>query len=405
MSVLAQYKVLPQISSGSAMALAVAARAPYAMIPLGTMTAVTASTASVATGGLATAFVSIALAIASPLIGRWADHQGQKFVLSLLTPINAAALALLVYTSATGNDGPLLWLSCILAGGTSLPIGSFTRTRWVTVVKNQRELNTALSYESTVDEMVFVLGPALVGIAASAAVPVAPLILAAVLVLLAGVPFALTAPGPIDQPQEDAERPSIMRILWAVAPAIGVMFCIGMFFGSVQTGTTERALELGSPSVAGLVYAVMGVGSAFMALMAVAIPDSVRISSRVFVGGLGMTLFILVTTTASHSLLFTAAALLLTGLFVGPTMVTAFGVTEKLAPRGGTAVAMTSMQSAITIGISIGSSVGGTLALSGAGHSYLFAGVAALIIVAIGVALRIAGTKRRVRATPEKTLA
>ncbi len=404
MSILAQYKVLPQISSGSAMALAVAARAPYAMIPLGTMTAVTASTGSVATGGLATAFVSIALAIASPLIGRWADRQGQRFVLSLLTPINALALALLVYTSASGIDGPLLWLSCILAGATSLPIGSFTRTRWVTMVSNQRELNTALSYESTVDEMVFVLGPALVGIAASAAVPVAPLVLAATLVLAAGVPFAMTAPGKLDAAEEESGRPGIIRVLWAVAPAIGVMFCIGMFFGSVQTGTTERALALGSASTAGLVYAVMGIGSAFMALMVVAIPESVRISTRVMVGGLGMTLFILTTTAGSHSLLLTAGALLLTGLFVGPTMVTAFGITEKLAPRGGTAVAMTSMQSAITIGISVGSSVGGTLALSGAGHSYMFAAAAALVIVAIGVTLRIAGTKRRVP-TLEKALA
>lgn len=394
MSVLAQYKVLPQISSGSAMALAVAARAPYAMIPLGTMTAVTASTGSVATGGLATAFVSIALAIASPLIGRWADHQGQRFVLSLLTPINALALGLLVYTSASGIDGPLLWLSCILTGATSLPIGSFTRTRWVTMVSNQRELNTALSYESTVDEMVFVLGPALVGIAASAAVPVAPLVLAATLVLAAGIPFAMMAPGKLNAVEEESERPGIIRVLWAVAPAIGVMFCIGMFFGSVQTGTTERALALGSASTAGLVYAVMGIGSAFIALMAVAIPDSVRISTRVILGGLGMTLFIMTTTAGSHSLLLTAGALLLTGLFVGPTMVTAFGITEKLAPRGGTGVAMTSMQSAITIGISIGSSVGGTLAVNGAENSYVFAGVAALIIVAVGVALRVAGRAR-----------
>lgn len=376
------------------MALAVAARAPYAMIPLGTMTAVTASTGSVATGGLATAFVSIALAIASPLIGRWADHQGQRFVLSLLTPINALALGLLVYTSASGIDGPLLWLCCILAGATSLPIGSFTRTRWVTMVSNQRELNTALSYESTVDEMVFVLGPALVGIAASAAVPVAPLVLAATLVLAAGIPFAMMAPGKLNAVEEESERPGIIRVLWAVAPAIGVMFCIGMFFGSVQTGTTERALALGSASTAGLVYAVMGIGSAFIALMAVAIPDSVRISTRVILGGLGMTLFIMTTTAGSHSLLLTAGALLLTGLFVGPTMVTAFGITEKLAPRGGTGVAMTSMQSAITIGISIGSSVGGTLAVNGAENSYVFAGVAALIIVAVGVALRVAGRAR-----------
>ena len=48
LSALAQYKILPQISGGLSMVMAVAARAPYAMIPLGTMTAITASTGSVA---------------------------------------------------------------------------------------------------------------------------------------------------------------------------------------------------------------------------------------------------------------------------------------------------------------------------------------------------------------------
>ena len=81
------------------------------------------------------------------------------------------------------------------------------------MVSNQRELNTALSYESTVDEMVFVLGPALVGIAASAAVPVAPLVLAATLVLAAGVPFAMTATGKLDAAEEESGRPGIMRVL------------------------------------------------------------------------------------------------------------------------------------------------------------------------------------------------
>lgn len=393
------------------MALAVAARAPYAMIPLGTMTAVTASTGNVATGGLATACVSIALAIASPLIGRWADHQGQRFVLSLLTPLNALALTLLVVASVSGWDGSLLYLTCILAGGTSIPVGSFTRSRWVIQTGTPQELNTALSYESTMDELVFVLGPALVGICASAAVPAAPLGLAAILVIVAGIPFALTAPSRTDvltpdpataaAPSESTvSRPSIARVLLAVAPGILIMTCIGTFFGSVQTATTERAVELGTPSIAGLVYAAMGIGSAFMALMAVGIPESVRTSTRVLVGGLGMTLFILATMTASGSLVLTAAALLITGLFIGPTMVTSFGITERLAPEGGTAVAMTSMQSAITIGVSLGSSIGGALAASGSGNSYLFAAGASLIIVATGAILAIASKPVR---HPEKT--
>ncbi|WP_199711122.1 MFS transporter [Tessaracoccus antarcticus] len=386
-SALAHYKSLFAISSGRSMALAVAARAPYAMIPLGTMTAITASTGSVASGGLATGVVSVATAVASPLIGRWADRRGQRFVLRLLTPLNAAALVMLLVAALSGWDGPLLWVACLWVGLTSLPIGSFTRSRWIVAARQPRDVSTAFSYESTVDELVFVLGPAFVGIAASAAVPAAPLALAAALVLLAGMPFAITAPAVIDIPSANTtvtRRPSIGTVLWAVVPAIVVMVCIGTFFGSVQAAVTERSLELGLASRAGLVYALMGVGSAATALLAVVIPAAVRLSTRVLVGGLGMTVFILVTWTQG-SLLLTALTLLAAGLFVGPTMVTAFSVAERRSPSGGTGVAMTAMQSAITIGVSLGAAAGGALAAAeGATGAFFLAAAAALVIALTG---------------------
>lgn len=390
---LGQYRMLPQISSKRAMALAVAARAPYAMVPLGAITAITASTGSVATGGLATGLVAIATAIASPLIGRWADLRGQRFALSIMVPINAVMLLTLLTAALLAWDGPLLWLICLAVGGTALPIGSFTRARWVNSTRSPRELMTAFSYESTVDELVFVLGPALVGVAASAAVPAAPLALAAGLVIVAGIPFALTAPGVIDHhihPDSPAvrARPSIPRVLLAVAPAVLVLVCVGSFFGSVQTGVTEWAAVAGIPGSAGLIYALMGLGSALTALLMVAVPARVPLRARLLVGGAGMAICI-ATALGHSSVLFLAIGLFASGLFVGPTMVTSFTLAESLSPKGGTGVAMTAMQSAITVGVSLGAAAGGALSADlGADAAFTFAVGAGVVIVTTALLTR-----------------
>ncbi|MGC0252137.1 MFS transporter [Pseudactinotalea sp. Z1748] len=419
---LAHFKILPAISSGPAMALAVAARAPYAMVPLGTMTAITASTGSVAAGGLATGLVAIATAVAAPLIGRWADRAGQRFVLTLLTPINALALGALLLAALWGWDGPALWAACVGVGATAIPVGAFARARWVQLTTRPRDLAAAFSYESTVDELTFVLGPALVGIAASTATPAAPIALAAVLVALAGIPFALTAPrrggtsaasrGPDDGgaagANESAAGPgaraprtpaqpvaSIPAIMWAVAPAVLVMLCIGVFFGAVQAGTTERAALSGVPGQAGLVYALMGLTSAATALLVVMVPESVRLPTRVLLGGAGMAVFITVAAFAG-SMGATAGALLATGAFLGPALVTAFSVAERRSPAGGIAVSMTSMQSGVTIGVAIGSAAGGALAASvGPEGGFGLGALASVVIGLTGLALLAAGRRRR----------
>jgi predicted MFS family arabinose efflux permease len=404
---LARYRSLPRLASGSWMALALAARAPYAMIPLGALTAFTASTGSVATGGLATGLVSVAGAVAGPLIGRAADRGGRRRVLGLLAPLNAIALTLLLVAALAGWDGPGMWLVCLAAGATAIPVGSFARVHWVEITKDPRDLSTALSYESTVDELTFVLGPALVGIAAGAVLPAAPLALAAVLVAGAGIPFArrartltgeipaigaVPAEGPFSEhPVEPDPRPrpvaapSIPSVLWAVLPAIIVMVCIGAFFGSVQAGTTERAALAGAEGAAGLVYAVMGLGSAVTALLVVLLPQSVPLAARVLVGGLGMAA-LMASTAAVTALPATALLLAAVGLFIGPTMVTAFALTDRLAPPGGTGVAMTSMQSSVTVGQAGGAMLGGALAAAtGPAGAFAVSIAAGVVIVLVGL--------------------
>lgn len=411
---LARYRTLPRIASGPWMVMSVAARAPYAMIPLGTMTAFTVSTGSVATGGLAAGLVSFTSAFAGPLIGRAADRLGQRPVLGLLTPLNAVFLALLLVAALAAWDGPALWAVCIATGATAIPVGSFARVRWVETTTDPRDLDTALSYESTVDEMSFVLGPALVGIAASTAFSAAPLALAAVLVAVAGIPFALSslprdhhagrrvraitgeipaigsvaADGPLSEHEHSSvavtAHPPIPRVLRAVLPAIVVMVCIGVFFGSVQAGTTERAVVEGAAGSAGLVYAVMGLSSAVMALLVVLLPASFTVPARILAGGAGMVVFIGIAAVIT-SLPLTAGLLFLAGAFIGPSLVTAFTLAERRTPPGGTGVAMTSMQSSVTVGQATGSSLGGALAAGiGAAGAFGLAVLVSAVIAAVG---------------------
>lgn len=397
--ILAQYGALLNITTPGALALALGARAPYAMIPLGVLTGVTASTGSIASGGAATGVVSIAGAVGGPLIGRWADSAGQRRVLLTIAPLNLLAMAAMLLALAQSWNGPLLWAVCLWLGASTVPVGSFTRARWIERTDDPRTLSTAFSYESTVDEITFVLGPALVGIAASAAFPSAPMMLAAALVLLAGIPFALTAPRALGTAATESAGPAprIGRVILAILPALITMICIGTVFGSLQTGTTERAAELGSPGLAGLIYAVGGIGSAVTALLAVLIPERVALAARLLLGGLGIGAGALAVALAVQgSLPATAAILLVIGLFIGPTMVTAFTLAERRTQRGGTAVAMTTMGSAVTVGVSIGATAGGYLAgSSGSAAAYLVAMGAAVVIALTGGLLLARGRSAR----------
>lgn len=385
------------------MIVAFLARAPFAMIPLGVMTAFTASTGSVAIGGAATAVVSLSTAFMSPFLGRASDVWGQRRLLLLLVPLNALALLGLFLVSLQPSINWSLWLLCAATGVTTVPVGSFTRARWAAATRTPYHLSAAFSYESMADELVFVLGPALVGIASSTGAASAPLGLACLLMVLAGIPFALSAPNTTDLAATATDvsnpavtaRPSIFKVLLIVLPSILILMSVGAYFGSIQAGTTVRAEAFGDPGSAGLVYATLGVGSAITSLLVVMIPEKIRLSVRILVCSVGMgTMLLLV--NAQESLPTTAVLLGLAGIWVGPTLVSAFTMTEKIAPSGGLTVALTAMQSSVTVGVSVGSAFGGILAEQrGESGAYFFAVAACGLIFIVAALLQLPLFRRK----------
>ncbi|MGO1334135.1 MAG: MFS transporter, partial [Cellulosimicrobium funkei] len=168
------------------------------------------------------------------------------------------------------------------------------------------------------------------------------------------------------------------------------MLAMGLLFGGTQAALTALTRDAGVPGSAGLVYAVMGVGSAITALSVVALPRRWGLRSRwiTFAAGLLVGTAGLVLAAAGGSLTAVVVAVAATGLFVGPVMVTVFTVAGERAPAGRTASAMTLVASANVVGVAIGASGGGALADTVSTTSaFALPVVAAVLLVVTGVSL------------------
>jgi len=398
---LATYAELPRLAGKAFLPVAFLARLPFSMITIGTLLLVSTTTGSLALGGLASAAAAVGTALGGPTQGSLADRAGQRPVLLVVVPLNVlAVLALVQAASAEASPGVILGAAA-LVGAFAPQVGPLARVRWIAMTKHRpRTLLAAMGYESTADEIGFVLGPALVGILASVWSPQAAMLVAAAVCAVFGLAFALhpTAPPGAPRPTAaaqaaaglDAHGSFVGLFRRVLVPVLG-MLAMGMLFGSTQTAVTSFMRDAGAEEQAGLVYAVLGFGSAITALAVVALPAGFGARSRwvSFAAGLTVTAILMFLAGGSGSLGTLIGALALFGLFVGPVMVTIFTVGGDLSPRSRSGAAMTMLASANVVGVALGASVGGQVA-EGAGTAAAFAlpAVAAALLLVTGLSLR-----------------
>ncbi|XCB29952.1 MFS transporter [Arcanobacterium hippocoleae] len=359
-AIFSNYRDLPRLMGGREMVISFLGRMPLAMNIIAILTLVTVVTGSVANAAIVSAVHAIATGIGNPIIGRISDKYGQRLPLLIAAPISFTAIVGIICTVYFGY-ADLLLLSVLagIVGFTTSPIGALARVRWYEITNTAPQLATALSWESTIDELSFVLGPAFVGIMAAAISPLAPLAVTAVIIITCVIPFALSkhATKPVVLTPGEI-RPGFFVVMRAVIVPLIAMFCLGMFFGSIQAALAAFMQNLGIAGKSGLVYAFQGLGAALTALGAVFIPKHITSERRIIFGALGVGIG-----AAVCSLIVSPAmmiiVLFITGMMIGPPSVAIFTLAGDSAPKGGSAVAVTALGSMNVLGVSIASITAG----------------------------------------------
>ncbi|MFJ4038069.1 MFS transporter [Microbacterium sp. NPDC090007] len=378
------------------------ARLPFAMMTVGVLAIVVALRGSVALGGLTSAAVGLGVVVAGPVLGDLADRFGQRRVLIPVGLANGILLAIFPLVVASPSGEALLLVAAAAIGLTGPQTAAMSRSRVMALIgervrpeRRERTFSRAMAYESAADETAFVIGPFVVGVLAALIAPWAPIAGAAVLSFVFVTAFALHPTGrAVPARSERAEMAPARELLRPrMTVLVAAVFGVGLFFGSTLTSLTAFMEAQGAPEAGALLYGVMGVGSAVLALAVALLPERFALRWR-------LVLFAAILAasagayTVGGSVVTVTIVLCLMGIGVGPSLVTVFSLAGLRAPRGRSASTMTLLASALTLAQALSSAATGALAESvSVDAAMLFPAAAAAFVLATAV-LNAAATRR-----------
>ncbi|MFE9631318.1 MFS transporter [Streptomyces sp. NPDC006463] len=363
-------------------------RLPISMVGVGILTMISEITGRYAMASALTGTLALAAAVIGPQVSRLVDQYGQRRVLRPATAVSVASVAVLLVAAANGWPDWTLFVCAAIAG--CVPsVGSMVRARWTVIYRESpRELHTAYSFESVIDEVCFIFGPIIAIMLSTVWFPEAGPLIAAVC-LFAGV-WLLTAQRatePAPHPRDEhADRTSALR-----SPGLQVLtatfVATGAIFGSIDVSTLAFAEEQGHKSYASYILAVWALGSCIAGIVFGLLHLKGRTERRWVLGICAMAVSMIPLLLAGN-LPFLAVALFVSGLAIAPTMITTMALIEAHVPRAKLTEGMTWISTGLAVGVAIGSSVTGlVIDAAGAQRGYVVSiasGVAAAAVAFAG---------------------
>ncbi|MBT2450267.1 MFS transporter [Streptomyces sp. ISL-43] len=363
-------------------------RLPLSMVGVGILTMISELTGRYSLAGALTATLALSAAVMGPQVSRLVDQYGQRRVLRPATLLAAVAVCGMLLCTANNAPDWTLFLFSALAG--CVPsVGSMIRARWTAIYRDSpRDLHTAYSLESVLDEVCFIFGPIIaIGLSTTWFPEAGPLV--AGVCLLVGVWWltAQRATEPAPHPRgEDTDRTSALR-----SPGLQVLMATfvatGAIFGSIDVVTLAFAEEQGHKAAASFILAVWAVGSCLAGIVFGLLHLKGKAEPRWVLGICAMAVSMIPLLLAGN-LPFLAVALFVSGLAIAPTMITTMALIEAHVPRAKLTEGMTWISTGLAVGVALGSSVAGwVIDAAGARSGYVVsisAGTAAAAVAFAG---------------------
>lgn len=301
---------------------------------------------------------AIASSFSGPKWAQLADRKGQRYAITRGLPTHVVGLLLVVILISIKAPRITWYIAVLLAALSSVQTGSFIRRRWHHVLSNQRKLvHSAWSFESLVDEIIYIIGPVLATVLCTQVAPSAGLLASIVFVSTGAVLLAsqTSTEPPAQTPEERANRERVIRIP-AVNSIMLAFFFMGGFFGAIEITTVAFATEHGLKPLAGVLLAIWAFGSALAATVTGAIKFKASPATRFVTTLLGLTVLsaMLIFATTMWQL---TIALFVSGFAIAPLLVSGFSVVEQEVPDS----QITEGIAIVSMGFPIGSAVAATI--------------------------------------------
>jgi MFS family permease len=359
--VIARYGALFSVPGfGRLLLSSVLGRLPAGMYSLAILLFVHGRTGSFLAAGLAVAAFTLAGALVGPPLGALVDRIGQTRVLLPTAAGQATLLLALVTIAQAGVPVAAIVALAALAGAVQPPIAGCIRALWPVLAGDGEALETAYALDATTQEVIWTLGPLLVGLAAGLVSPAVAVLLCAAITVCGTLLFATSklSRGWRSPARERSRGGALasagLRVL------LGTVVLAGVVIGAVEIGLPALAVQQGSRWSAGPLLALFSMGSMAGGLLYSARRWRLSIGLRYTLMLMAMAIALaplIVLRSLPTGYLLAAIA----GLGVAPTLSCQFSLVAALAPAGTATEAFTWHRAATIAGMAAGSALGGSL--------------------------------------------
>ena len=359
----------------------IVARMPQGLAPLSVVLLAQERTGSIAAAGLAGGAWAIGSAVSQPLWGGFAGR-GRAHRVEGATAL-AQGVILMVLAFGTHDVQGIVIVLAGLGGLLSAPTSPISRTLWPQLAQDEHHLDALYTHDATWQELIFIAGPAMVGVLVAVSGPGASLVTAALLGVVGAAVFAWII-RPLWNPHpEPASRLPLGRSLAALAGPYAALCAMALGLGMAEVGVPAVAIIEDNRAASGWLLAIWSLGSLVGGLVAARVTWRRGPSDRW--PGLMAGVALGTATTAvgwQFGLGWLGLTLFLAGLALAPSLAAGYGVISERAAPGRRTDAFAWTTTFLLLGIGSGTAVGGVLAA--ASPTWTFAAGAA---VTVGAAL------------------